>query len=328
VRRDAARPGDPPGEPGRARVSRHERAAPAAPAVSRAGAVVMPLLFLLLYLIWGFTYVAIKIGLRWTGPLTMAGARAVLAGLALAGLALALGRAVPREWRVHRLTATVGLLNVAGLAGLMSLGLTTVSAGETSLLIYTQPLQVAALSALVLAERLSRRQLAGLLLGFGGMTIVLAPRIQPSAAPVWWAYAVLLTGAGCWALATVLYRGWQRAGAPLARVDVLWVTALQALYGAVPLLVAAWLVEGLAVVWTGELVGSLLFTGLLSSGLANVLWFYLLTRRAATVVSTYVFLVPAFAVGFGALVLGEPLTPSLLAGGLLTLTGIALVSRQ
>jgi drug/metabolite transporter (DMT)-like permease len=77
----------------------------------------------------------------------------------------------------------------------MSVGLTSVSAGETSLLIYTQPLQVAALSALLLGERLAPRQLGGVLLGFVGMAIVLLPRIQPSAAPAWWAYFALVVGA-------------------------------------------------------------------------------------------------------------------------------------
>jgi drug/metabolite transporter (DMT)-like permease len=75
-----------------------------------------PALFVLLYLIWGFTYVAIRIGLRFTGPLTMAGGRAVLAGLALAALAVALGRSAPTTFGIHRRLATVGLLNVTGLS--------------------------------------------------------------------------------------------------------------------------------------------------------------------------------------------------------------------
>lgn len=301
--------------------------APRSPRTGALGATATPLLFLLLYLIWGFTYVAIKIGLRWTGPLTMAGARALLAGVALGLLALALRRPLPDGWRAHGLIAIVGLLNVAGLAGMMSLGLTAVSAGETSLLIYTQPLQVAALSAIFLRERLARRQLAGVALGFLGMAIVLTPRLQPSAAPAWWAYGALLLGAFCWALSTVLYRHWQRAGLPLARVDILWLTSLQALYGSLPLLAAAAVAEGLAMTPSVDLLWTVAFTGVLASGVANLLWFYLLTRRAATVVSTYVFLVPAFAVAFGALVLAEPVTPALVAGGAMTLVGIALVSR-
>jgi drug/metabolite transporter (DMT)-like permease len=292
------------------------------------GLAATPLLVLLLYVIWGFTYVALKIGLQWTGPLTMAGLRGLLAGVALSGLAVLMRRPLPAGVHIHGRIAVVGLLNVAGLAGLMSVGLTAVSAGETSLLIYTQPLQVAALSAVLFGERLSRRQMVGVLLGFAGMAIVLSPRVQVGATPAWWAYGALLIGAFCWALSAVLYRHWQRAGSPLARADILWVTALQALYGSLPLLVAAVVLEGLALTPSIGLAWTLLYTGLLASGLANLLWFYLLTRQSATVVSTYVFLVPAFAVTFGALVLAEPVTPALLAGGLLTLLGIALVSRR
>jgi drug/metabolite transporter (DMT)-like permease len=288
--------------------------------------VALPVLFLLLYLIWGFTYVAIKIGLPFIGALTMAGTRAVIAAVALAAVALALGRPFPRTGAVHRMAALVGLLNVAGLAGMMSLGLTAVSAGETSLLIYTQPLQVAVLGALFTGERPSGRQWVGLVIGFAGTAIVLAPRVQPGAAPVWWAYGVLLLGAFAWALSTVLFSRGRRAGAATDRADVIWLTSLQAAHGAVPLLLAGLLAEGWRLAPTWELAGALAFTGLLSTGLANLLFFYLLTRRTATVVSTAVFLVPAFAVAFGALVLGEPLTPTLLVGGLLTLAGIALVT--
>jgi drug/metabolite transporter (DMT)-like permease len=287
----------------------------------------LPLLFLLLYLIWGSTYVVIKIALPYIGPFTLAGARAVLAATALGGLALALGRAFPRARSTHALAAQVGLLNMAGLAGLMTLGLTVVGAGETALLIYTQPLQVAALSALLFGERLAARQVAGLLLGFGGMAVVVLPRLQPGAAPVWWAYGVLLLGAACWALSTVLFRQQQQPDPRLAGPDVLWMTALQAGYGAPVLLLAGLALDGWRVQVTFDLIWSLAFTGFLASGLANLLWFFLLTKRTATVVSTYVFLVPAFAVAFGVLVLGEALTLNLLGGGLLTLTGIMLVTR-
>jgi drug/metabolite transporter (DMT)-like permease len=159
------------------------------------------------------------------------------------------------------------------------------------------------------------------------MAVVLLPRMQPSAAPVWWAYAVLVLGAACWAVSTVLFRRSQGTGPRQATADVVWVTALQAAYGAPVLLAAGLMLEGWRFQLTVDLVWSLAFTGLFASGLANLLWFFLLTKRTATVVSTYVFLVPAFAVGFGVLVLGEPLTPHLLGGGLLTLVGIMLVTR-
>lgn len=286
----------------------------------------LPALFLVLYLVWGFTYVALKIGQRWTGPWTMAGLRALIGGLALILVAWALGRAAPAAGR-HRPIALIGLLNVTGLAGGMSLGLTQVGAGEAALLIYSQPLLVVVLAALVLGERLTRRQALGLLLGFGGMVVVLAPRLQPSAAAGWWAYGALLLGSGAWALSSVLVRHWQRrGGSPLAAVDVLWLTGLQALYGALPLLAVAASVEGLRLTPSLDLAWTLAFTGLLATGLANAVWFTLLRRYAAVVSAAPVFLIPAFATSFGALVLGEALPPTLIAGGLLTMAGIAFVT--
>ena len=111
-------------------------------------------------------------------------------------------------------------------------------------------------------------------------------------------------------------------------VDVLWLSALQTVYGGLPFLVVAAVVERWRFNPTLDLLWTTLFAGFLAAGVANLLWFRLLSLHAATVVSTYVFLVPAFAVAFGALVLGEPLSPTLLGGGAVTLAGIGLVSYR
>ena len=303
------------------RVDGGRRAARRLPALGAA-----PLLFVLIYLIWGFTYVAVRIGLRDVGPLTLAGARSLIAAIGLGAVALALRRPLPPTLAAHAFIAAVGLFNVSCLTSALSLGLTTVSAGEGSLLIYTQPLQVAALSALFLGERLSPRQLLGVVAGFGGVVVVLLPRIQPGATTTLQGYGVLLFGAFGWAIAAVLFRWGRTTHAAIAKLDVIWVSALQSAYGALPILVVAYILEGWRFALTFDALWSLLFTGFLSAGLANLLWFSLLTRGQATVVSTCIFLVPVFAVASGALVLGEPLTVNLLVGGALTLGGIALVA--
>jgi drug/metabolite transporter (DMT)-like permease len=286
----------------------------------------LPLLFLAIYLIWGFNYVATKIALRDVGPFTLAAARSVLGAVALGAAAAALRRPFPRGAAAQRLAAVVGLLNVTGLLGGMLLGLTVVSAGEASLLTYTQPFQVALLSALLLRERLGARQVAGLTLGFVGVAVVLAPRLRGGADAPSWGYGAVLAGAFCWALSAVLFRRARTAGSH--GVDVLWLSAMQTVYGGLPFLVVAALVERWHFNPTLDLLWTTLFLGLLAAGVANLLWFLLLSRHAATVVSTYVFMVPAFAVAFGALLLAEPLAPTLLGGGAITLAGIALVSYR
>jgi probable blue pigment (indigoidine) exporter len=289
-------------------------------------AAALPLLFLAIYLIWGFTYAATRIALRDAAPFTLAFGRSVLAALLLTSAALLMLRPWPRGWGAQAFAAVVGVLNVSGLAGLMSLGLATVPAGEASLLTYTQPLQVALLSALLLGERLRGRQVLGLLVGFGGMVVVLLPKLSGGvSSPI--GYAALLVGAFSWALSAVVFRWGGRPGTRLPKIDVVWLSALQVSYGAVPLFLVGFAFEGLRATWTASLLWSAGFVGIMAGGVANLLWFYLLTKRSATVVSAYVFLVPAFAVVFGSLVLGEELTVSVVVGGLLTLAGIALVTR-
>src|SRR5512135_3403585 len=98
-------------------------------AVAQSGLVIAAL-FLVLCLIWGFTYVAIKLGLRDASPLTFALLRAVIAGVTLGGYALITTRRFPRDAYTHRCSIILGLTNVAGFLGLLNLGLTKLSAGE------------------------------------------------------------------------------------------------------------------------------------------------------------------------------------------------------
>jgi drug/metabolite transporter (DMT)-like permease len=86
-----------------ARVDGGPRAAGRRPSLGAA-----PLLFVLIYLIWGFTYVAVRIGLRDVGPLTLAGARSLIAAIGLGAVALALRRPLPPTLAAHAFIAAVG----------------------------------------------------------------------------------------------------------------------------------------------------------------------------------------------------------------------------
>ncbi len=291
-------------------------------------AFALPVLFLTIYVIWGITYVFTKIALHDVGPFTFGVMRTVFAVVVLGLAALAMRRTWPGGWRVQLFVAVVGFLNVSGLIGMMTLGLTVVPAGEASLLTYTQPFQVALLSALILHERIRPRMAIGLCAGFAGVVVVLLPRIQPDGTVPLWGYAAMVLGGFSWGLSAVIFRWGLAAGWLKVQPDVLWFAALQSFYGLWPLLVPAIALEGFRLSPTPSLLLALLFVGIFAAGLANLLWFFLLSKRAATVVSTYVFLVPAFAVAFGWLLLGESLSPTLIAGGALTLGGIALVTRR
>lgn len=271
---------------------------------------------------WGLTYVVIKVGLRDTTPEAFATLRVLFGGIVLSSIALGSRRPFPRAWRVHRKLAILGVLNVGGFTGLLNVGLLGVSAGEASLLVYTQPLWIAVLAAVFLGERLTPRRILGLALGFAGVLAVLAPQARQSHGGAWWAYGALTLAALSWAVASIYYRN-----EPLP-IDHYWMTGLQCAYGAVPLVLAWWLIEAAAVPRFGwELLWTVAFTGALSSGLAYLLWFWMLRRREATLVGIAVFLVPPFAVLFGGLFLGERPSPNLIVGTGLVLLGLSVTRR-
>ena len=204
----------------------------------------------------------------------------------------------------------------------MNLGLARISAGESSILTYSQPLLVVLLAWAFLRERPGARTLLGLGLGFLGVIAVVADRVRPGASAEWLGYVYALGGGFFWAVGTVLFRAWQR------RLDILWTTALQALYGAVPLALLAFAVERPRFDVTLELGWTLAFTGLGSAGLAYLIYFYLLRHRDVAEVNSFVFLVPFFAVLFGTVILGERLGPVSLLGAALILGGIYVVGSR
>jgi drug/metabolite transporter (DMT)-like permease len=283
--------------------------------------LVVAALFVVLCLIWGFTYIAIKLGLQDASPLAFAFVRALIAGIALGGYALVTTRRFPRDAYTHRCAIILGLTNVAGFLGLLNLGLTRLSAGESSILTYTQPLMVSVLAWLWLRERLRAGAIVGLLVGFAGVALTVLGKVHLADDLPWLGYAYGIGDALAWAVGTVYFRAHRQ------RLDILWTSALQAIYGAGPLLVLALVAETPRLDLTFNLAWTLLYNGLGSSAVAYLIWFYLLRSRSSAEVTSYVFLVPVFAVGFGAAVLGEWLGPVSLAGGALVLLGIYLVNR-
>lgn len=272
---------------------------------------------------WGLTYVVIKVGLRSSTPEAFATLRVLFGGIVLCGIALVSRRPFPRTWRVQRKLAILGVLNVGGFAGLLNVGLLSVSAGESSLLVYTQPLWIAVLAAVFLRERLTHRRLLGLALGFAGVLVVLGPQAQASHPGTWWAYGALILAALSWAVASIYYRS-----EPLP-IDQYWMTGLQCFYGAVPIALAWWLLEAAAVPRVGwGLLWTVAFAGALSSGLAYLLWYWMLRRREATLVGIAVFLVPPFAVLFGGVFLGERPSLNLVAGTAMVLLGLAITRKS
>lgn len=275
-----------------------------------------------LCLLWGLTYPAVKAGLHDASPLALAVAARVVGLPASLALGLSLGGRFPADWRFQRTAFVLGVCNVAGLAGLINLGSVHVSSGEASLIVYAQPLLVALAARLWLGESGGRLRVAGLLLGFAGLVVVLGDRIHPGAHPQWLAYAELFGAALCWTIGTLVFKRLP-AGAGL-----IWLTTMQNIYGALPLLALAPLTERLRLDATPQLALLLLFLGAIIGPIGWLIWLFLLERGEASVVSGNVFFVPLVALLAGVALLGEALHPVVGVGAALIAAGIALVNRS
>lgn len=281
------------------------------------------LAFAAIYLIWGSTYLAIRVAIDTLPPFLMAGIRFGIAGGALY-LWLRL-RGTPRPTRVHWRTAAVvgGLLLMGGNGGVVWAE-QTVPSGLTAVLIATVPLWMAAFEWVRGGRRPSPGATVGLPAGFAGVALLVAPwelgggRIDPAGA------AVLLFAAACWAAGSLYSRRAPLPDSPLAS------TAMQMMAGAAFLLVA-----GTA---TGEWSGlrpasvspasaaALVYLITVGSLVGFSAYIWLLKVSTPAKVSTYAYVNPVVAVALGSALLREALTARTLLGVAVILGSVVLIT--
>ncbi len=275
--------------------------------------------FALLVLFWGSAFAAVKVGLDYSPPVLFAGMRSFVGGLTITAVALAWGGRpnLGRDWRVFSLLTA---LNVVLFLGLQTFAVMLLPSGTAAVVIYLQPILIGVLAWFVLSEPLSTAKMLGLLLGFTGIVAVSVGGFsgEISAAGVLFAVGSALS----WAIGTVYFKRVQE------RVSMLWAVALPFLSGGLALSALGLATERPAEIsWTGPYVASLLYSGLVGTGLAWVLWLGLVRAGEASRVAAYVFFVPLVSVLIGALLLDERLSFSLLLGATLVVCGIYLANR-
>jgi drug/metabolite transporter (DMT)-like permease len=274
-------------------------------------------MLLVLAAIWGASFMFIKVGVRELAPATLICLRLALGTLTL--LPVAFMTVGARELG-RRLRAAAGPLLIVGLLNsalpitMLAWAEKRVDSGLAAVIQASAPLFTA-----LLALRFSRSEvvtgarLVGLLVGFGGVALLVGA--QPSGDVVS-ALAITLT-AFCYAVAA-LY-----SARALADVPPL-VTAVGALGSATLMLVPFAIVQPPDGMPGWKVTASLLVLGILGTGVAYVLYYALLAGAGASRSILITYLVPALALAYGAIFLGEPVTMSALAGLALVLGGVAL----
>lgn len=237
-------------------------------------------------------------------------------------------------WRGIKLFEPDGTL-VAGLAAgalfaaefaCLYIGIVHTTASRLTVFLYTSPFVVALLlPRFVPGERLGRLQWVGLACAFAAVVFAFREGLAGTKPGVaWWGDALALAAGLMWGLTTIVIRA-----SGLVRVSAEKLLFYQVAVSAValpPLALA--LGEPLSLSFSAFGWGSLVVQTVLGAFASYLVWMWLLGRYPATLLSSFVFLTPVCALVIGALVLGEPVTPSLvLALGLVAL-GIVLVNRR
>jgi drug/metabolite transporter (DMT)-like permease len=280
------------------------------------------LAFVFLILFWSSAFGAIKVSLEYAPPILFAGMRTLLCGLVVALAALVWGgRAnLRRDWLIYLILA---VLNVVLFMGLQTFTILYMPSGSAAVVIYLQPILVGLASYLVLNEQLSVPKLVGLVLGFSGVVVVSTGSLSGSSLGTPLGVAFGVGSALSWTLGTVYFKWYGE------RLSTLWAVAVPFSAGGVVLTGLGLVLEPLSSIsWTGTYFASFLYTALVGTALAWMLWLGLVKAGEASRVSAYVFFVPLASVLLGAAFLGETLSPWLLAGAALVICGIYLVNRQ
>ncbi|HZG17974.1 MAG TPA: DMT family transporter [Candidatus Bathyarchaeia archaeon] len=278
-----------------------------------------PLLFGLLVVLttslMGSSFAIGKMGLAYFSPLLLVGLRFTIAGILMASWVWLKKEPLPTTKREWGRVGLVGLFQTAGVMGCIFLSLRTISAGETSILTFINPLLVVILGTFFLGMRYSFSQWLGVMIGFLGVTITLGYHLQWKAGTVFG-----MASAVSWAIATLLVKKWGNGYS-------VWVlTAFQMLAGGLLLLGMGFLLETPKMILNPASLSIVLWLAVMASIVQFASWFYLLQKGDPGKTSAFLFLAPFFGVLTGWLMLGERVDWNVYAGGVLIFIGIFCVN--
>lgn len=276
----------------------------------------MPAVFVVL---WSSGFIGAKYGLPYAEPFTFLLWRFAIVAIVLAIAAGAWRAPWPRGWVEVGHIAVAGLLVHAGyLAGVFGAIHRHVSAGEMAIIAGLQPVLTALLAAPLLRERLTRRQWAGIWLGFGGVLLVVQERVAPGQAATG-GYLFALFAVGCITAGTLYQKRF------CSHMDLRSGAAIQFAASTLAMAVAAVLFESMIVNWSGEFIFALAWLVLVLSIGAITLLYLLIRHGEAARVTSLFYLVPPVTVLMAYALFEERLTLAVLAGMMLTVLGVALV---
>jgi drug/metabolite transporter (DMT)-like permease len=254
-------------------------------------------------LVWGYSWVVMKIGLRYAHPFDFA---AIRVGIGAAFLFLLVKfQHRPLALSNYRMAVVLGLLQVALFVALSHYALLHAGPGKTSVLVFTMPFWMIVFAHFLIHERMRGAQWLAVALAFAGLTLIVEPwRLTDPTG------SLLAVAAGAvWAFSAVLSKKWTTPGA-----DPLLFTAWQLAFGFVALAVLALVHPHPGPQWTREFIVAVVFSAVFATGIGWWLWTYVLSHTPAGIAGLNSLGIPVVAVLASAIQLGERPPPNELAG--------------
>jgi drug/metabolite transporter (DMT)-like permease len=281
--------------------------------------------FGLVYVFWGSTYLGIGIAVEHVPSVVMGAARFSIAGAALLLWCALRGRRVRLSWHEFLRLTILGVVLLSISNVLVGISETYIPTGLTSLLLAITPLWFLLLERLSSrGERIGRRGLAGILLGLCGVVVLLWPALcaglHLGRRELAGAGLVLLASIS-WAGGSIVSKRWHMD------VDTYSTSGWQMLMaGLVNCLVGLLLGSFKAASWTRPAVLAIGYLIVAGSWVGFTAYVWLLHNVSTAKVATYAYVNPIVAVFLGWLVLHERITPSIVAGSVIVVVSVILVT--
>ena len=283
-------------------------------------------LLIALSILWGGSFFFIGIAVKELPPVTIVTLRVGIAALALLTLCRMLGFRLPRSPRVLRAYLGMGLLNNIIPFSLIVWGQTHIASGLASILNATTPLFTVIVAHLLTKdEKLSPNKLAGVVIGFAGVATMIGPAALTGQSSSLWGQLAILGAAVSYSFAGIYGRRFRAMASPPLVTATGQICASSLLLIPLALLVdKPWTLA----MPSGETVAALFGIALLSTALAYLIFFRILSTAGATNLALVTFLIPVSAIVLGSLVLQEQLAAKHLIGMAMIACGLVAIDGR
>ncbi|SFE62824.1 Uncharacterized membrane protein [Paenibacillus catalpae] len=278
------------------------------------------LLLTFLVAMWGVNWPLSKYALEFATPLLFAGLRITIGGFILLLFALPRYKYINLKdtWHIYLISA---LLNIILFFGFQTFGLNMMPAGLFSTIVFMQPVLLGIGAWLWLGESMNGFKIVGLILGFIGVAVI---SITDGSSNISILGILLgLASTITWTFGTIYMKKTS------TKVDAIWLTTLQMIFGGIVLLVAGTTVENWTdIIWNQQFISTLSIIAVFCTALTWLVFFLLVRSGEAGKIGSFNFLVPLIAIVISVFFLGETITTKMVVGLVLIILGIGLVNLK